>query len=128
VLASVRDALRSQGSGQSAAYHRMTNALHRFVSAPDEPGKKEKDALALTLAQYVMTEGDPQTPGFRREAALQAATALRALLPEKEFETFLKTANARRGPEEQITREMLDARSTQPREAARAPEAPVMQS
>ena len=128
VLASVRDALRSQASGQSAAYHRMTNALHRFVTAPNEPGKKEKDALALTLAQYVMTEGDPRNAGFRREAGLQAATALRALLPEKDFETFLKTANARRGPEEQITREMLDARSTQPREAVQAPEAPVIQN
>ena len=128
VLTSVRDALQSQASGQSAAYHRMTNALHRFVTAPNEPGKKEKDALTMTLAQYVMTEGDPRTPGFRREAGLQAATALRALLPEKDFETFLKTANARRGPEEQITRELLDARSSQPGEVAPEPEAPVMKS
>ena len=128
VLASVRDALRSRAGGQSAAYHRMLNALHRFVTAPNEPEKKEKDALAMTLAQYVMTEGDPQSPGFRREAGLLAATALRALVPEKDFQVFLKTANARRGPEEQITREMLDARSAQPAEAVRAPEAPVMQS
>ena len=118
VLFSVRDALRDQANGQSAAYHRMMNEIDRFVAVRDEPEKKEKDALAMTLAQYVMTEGDPQSPGFRREAGLLAATALRALVPEKDFQVFLKTANARRGPEEQITREMLDARSAQPAEAA----------
>ena len=118
VLSSVRDALRSHASGKSAAYHQMKNALDGFVAVTDEPDKQEKDALTMTLAQYVLTEGSPESPVFERKAGLLAAAALRALLPEKDFQVFLKTANARRGPEEQITQRMLDSLTAQPREAA----------
>ena len=116
VLSSVRDALRRRASGKSAAYHRMTNALDAFVTATNEPEKKEKDALAVTLARFITTEGNPKNTGYEREGGLQAATALRSLLPEKDFRSFLKNVNAQRGPEEQITQQMLDARAAQRRE------------
>ena len=125
VLTAVRDALRTRASGKSGDYHKLVNALDRFVSDPNEPSKRRKDALALSLAQYVMTEGDPKNPAYERDMALQAARALQALLPEKEFQTFLLTANGQRSPAERITPEKLAALAARQPEAAPQPGGPV---
>ncbi|MBR4691538.1 MAG: hypothetical protein IKP17_02140 [Oscillospiraceae bacterium] len=117
-LGVVRDALRDKSSGQTAAYHRSMNALDRFLSSPEEPSKKERDALALSMAQYVMTEGDPKHPSYRREATLQFTRALQILLPEKGFRKLLETVNEKRSPEEQITPEKLETLAAKLQEAA----------
>ena len=117
-LASVHDAFRTKASGQTAAYHQTMNALGRFLRNAEEPSKKEKDALSMTLAQYILTEGDPKNPNYCREGGLQAARALQILLPEKDFQKFLETANEKRSPEDTITVEKLAALAAEPPEAA----------
>ena len=109
ILTAVRDGLKGQLRGRSAEYHQMTNALDRFVSAPVEPGSRERSTLALQLAQFVMTEGNPASPDYRRESSMLAAKALKALLSGKDFNTFLVQANLGRDPDRQLTLRELDA-------------------
>ena len=104
----------------------MTNSLDRFLKNPEEPSQKEKETLTMSLAQYVMIEGDPRNPAYRREATLQAARGLRALLPERDFQVFMLTANITRGPEEKITPEKMDVLAARPPEVQREPDQPVL--
>jgi len=108
-LGAARDALREGAVGRSAAYHRMVNSLDRFLSAKREPLKVETDALAMDLAKFVMTEGDPRDPNYRRESCLQAAFALRALVPNRDFITFLDTVNETRPEEAKLRTEDIVA-------------------
>ena len=108
VLGSVRDAMRRSSSGKTAAYHQIMNAIDRFVSSPDDPSEQERSALGLKLAQYVMTEGNPNSPHYRKEDAMLAARAMKALLPRRDFEAFLTTANQGRAPGEKLRAEELE--------------------
>ncbi len=108
-LGAARDALRAGAGGRSAGYHRMVNALDRFLNAKSEPPKKEADALAMDLAKFVMTEGDPRNPEYRRDSCLQAAFALRALIPERDFITFLDTVNETRPQDAKLRTEEIIA-------------------
>ena len=125
-LAAVHDALRAGSTGQTAAYHKMMNGLDRFLASREEPSKKERDALALELARFVLTEGDPKHPHYCREGALQAKRALQLLLPEKEFQKFLETANEKRPPEERLSPERPEDLVSKPPEPAQEPEAPLL--
>ena len=118
VLNAVLDGLKGQTGGRSAEFHRMTNALDRFVSAPEEPGTQEKNALSLQLAQFVMTEGNPNNPGYQWGTSMLAAKALKAMLPKKDFNTFLLQANLNRPRDAQLVPGELDA-FVMPRDASR---------
>lgn len=108
VLASVRDAMRRNASGNTADYHKLMNALDRFVSSPEEPPEQVKNELSLKLAQYVMTEGNPTSPNYKKENCDLAARALKALLPKKDFDAFLTTANQSRSPGQKLRAEELE--------------------
>lgn len=108
VLGSVRDAMRRTASGKTAAYHQVMNAIDRFASSPDDPPEEERSALGLKLAQYVMTEGNPASPHYKKEDAMLAARAMKALLPKRDFEAFLTTANQGRSEGQKLRAEELE--------------------
>ena len=108
VLASVRDAMRRNASGNTADYHKLMNALDRFVSSAEAPPEQVRNELSLKLAQYVMTEGNPANLNYKKENCDMAARALKALLPKKDFEAFLTTANQNRGPGQKLRAEELE--------------------
>ena len=108
ILCEVRDAMRAKSGGKSAAYHQVMNGISRFLHLVGEPEQQDKDALALKLAKFVMTEGDPKSPDYEKNTCLQATRALQAMLPEKDFKVFLVKANEKRPPEEQLRPEDLE--------------------
>lgn len=108
VLASVRDAMRRNASGNTAGYHQLMNALDRFVSSAEEPPEQVRNELSLKLAQYVMTEGNPANINYQKENCDMAARALKALLPKKDFDAFLTTANQNRAPGQKLRAEELE--------------------
>ena len=124
-LTAVRDALKARSTGRTAAYHRMVNALDRFVSAPEEPPQRGKEELSLQLAQFVMTEGNPNDQGYDWETAMLAAKALKTVLPGKDFDAFLMQANLSRPGEDKLSARELDAFAI-PRPQA-APGAPALE-
>ena len=118
VLSSVADAMKRASSGKTAAYHQVMNAVKRFADAPDDPPEQERSALGLKLAQYVMTEGNPASPHYKKENAMLAARAMKALLPRRDFEAFLTTANQGRSADQKLRSEELEG------PVPAAPEAP----
>ena len=118
-LTPIRAAMRARATGKTAAYHQMMNALNRFA-ASDDPSPKEKDALRMKLAGFIMTDGNPGSQHYNREDCLLAAGAMKVLLSKKEFDTFLTAANAVRPPDEKLHMEELDAVLADP--APHAPE------
>ena len=108
VLASVRDAMHRNASGNTADYHKLMNALDRFVSSAEEPAEQVRNALCLSLAQFVMTEGNPTNIHYKKENCEMAARALKALLPKKDFDAFLTTANQSRAAGQKLRAEDLE--------------------
>ena len=108
VLSSVADAMHRSSSGKTVAYHQVMNAVKRFAASPDEPSQEERNALGMKLAQYVMTEGNPASPHYKKENAMLAARAMKALLPSRDFEAFLTTANQGRTEEQKLRSEELE--------------------
>ena len=119
VLGSVADAMKRASSGKTAAYHQVMNAVRRFADAPNDPSEQERSALGLKLAQYVMTEGNPNSPYYKKENAVLAARAMKVLLPRRDFEAFLATANQGRTEEQLLRSEELEG------PVPAVPEAPV---
>ena len=126
VLASVAEAMARSSSGKTAAYHQMMNAVKRFAASPDEPSEQERSALGLKLAQYVMTEGNPNSPHYKKEDAMLAARAMKALLPRRDFEAFLTTANQGRAEEQKLRAEELEG-PVPPRPEAAERTGPVLE-
>ena len=124
-LTAVRDALKARSTDRTAAYHRMVNALDRFVSAPEEPPQRGKEELSLQLAQFVMTEGNPNNHGYHWETAMLASKALKAVLPGKDFNAFLMQANLSRPGEDKLSARELDAFAIPKPQAA--PEGPALE-
>ena len=110
--------MRRASSGKTATYHQVMNAIDRFVSDPVDPPEQERNALGLKLAQYVMTEGNPASPHYRKENAMLAARAMKALLPKRDFEAFLTTANQGRALGEKLRAEELEGPAPRGPEAA----------
>ena len=108
VLTSVADAMQRSSSGKTASYHQVMNAIKRFAASPDDPPEQARNDLSMKLAQYVMTEGNPASPHYKKEDAMLAARALKALLPRNDFEAFLTTANAGRGQGEKLKASELE--------------------
>ena len=109
LLRSARDTLKSAASGKSAAFHRMTNALDRYVLSDGAVPEEDRMALRNKLAEYVMTEGDPRNRAYDRECVCGALRALKALATEQEFDRFLTIVNREREPADRIDRKELDA-------------------
>ena len=126
VLASVAEAMARSSSGKTAAYHQMMNAVKRFAASPDDPSEQERSALGLKLAQYVMTEGNPNSPHYKKEDAMLAARAMKALLPRRDFEAFLTTANQGRAEEQKLRAEELEG-PVPPRPEAAERTGPVLE-
>ena len=126
-LGAVRDAMRASSGGKSAAYHKLVNAMDRFVSSPEEPGNREKNDLSLQLAQFLMTEGAPGGAGYNWETGMMTAKALKALLPKKDFDAFLLQANLTRAPEEKLDARALDAYSIPSPQTAPQRSGPVLE-
>ncbi len=132
-----RHAMRRNASGNTAGYHKLMNALDRFGSSAEEPPEQVRNELSLKLAQYVMTEGNPANINYQKENCDMAARALKALLPKKDFDAFLTTANQNRAPGQKLRAEELEGpmpnapeekkprkgrRSARQEEAEKAPE------
>lgn len=126
VLGSVRDAMKTKAMGRTGAYHQLMNALDRFVSSPDNPSAQEKSALSMKLAQFIMTEGNPGSLHYDKATCVNAARALKALLPKKDFDSFLETANVGRSKGDQLKAEELEGPAPRAQEAP-APEGPVLE-
>ena len=108
VLASVAEAMQRSSSGKTASYHQVMNAIKRFAASPDDPPEQARNDLSMKLAQYVMTEGNPASPHYKKEDAMLAARAMKALLPKRDFEAFLSTANLGRMQDQLLRSEELE--------------------
>ena len=128
VLTSVAEAMQRSSSGKTASYHQVMNAIKRFAASPDDPPEQTRSALSLKLAQFVMTEGNPASPHYRREDAMLAARAMKALLPRRDFEAFLSTANLGRMQDHLLRSEELEGPVPQgPERQAPEREGPVLE-
>ena len=123
--ASLRPALgvlKQAASGKSAAFHRMANALERFVTAEEEPSRVARDALRALLGEYVLRETSPKHAEGGRRTMLYALSALRALTGAQDFAQVLDTVNKRQADAAQICPEDLDALEEQAVEPAKQAE------
>lgn len=126
ILRPVRDTLKKAASGKSAVFHRMTNALDRFVEAEEDPSRTERDALRKQLGEFVLRETNPQLAEGNRTTTLYALSALRALTGAQEFDVFLKTVNKGQADAALIRPEELDALEARPMEPEAQAEIPPL--
>jgi len=115
-LRPARDALKKASAGKSAAFHRLANALDRFVEAEVEPERSEREALRKQLGEFILRETSPRHAEGGRTDMLYALSALRALVGAQEFATVLDTVNSRQS--RAVQPEELDALETKPAESA----------
>ena len=98
ILVDARDSLKSMATGKTKCFHRMLNALDRFVNADTEPSKQERNELVVTLAEYVTTDCAPDSREANTECFTQAMRSVKAIVPEKDFSAFVDRVNVGREP------------------------------
>lgn len=98
ILTDARDSLKHMASGKTRRFHTMLNALDRFVNADTEPSKQERNELAVSLADYICTDCAPDSREADSACFKQAMRAVKALLPEKDFEKVVEQVNVDRSP------------------------------
>ena len=98
ILADARDSLKKMTAGKTACFHRMLNALDRFVNADTEPSKRERSELTVALAEYITTDCAPGSREINTDCFRQAMRSVKALVPEKDFSAFVNRINIGREP------------------------------
>ncbi len=99
VLANTRDSLKKMASGKTACFHKMLNALDRFVNEDTEPSKEEKNGLVSALGTYITTDCAPKSREYDKECFTQAMCSVKALLPEDDFKKVVEKVNVGREPQ-----------------------------
>ena len=98
ILTNTRDSLKKLATGKTPCFHRMLNALDRFVNADTEPTQGEKAGLVNALGDYITTDGSPKSREYNKECFTQAMCSVKALLPEQDFEKVVEQVNVGREP------------------------------
>ena len=98
ILTNTRDSLKKLATGKTPCFHRMLNALDRFVNADTEPTQEEKAGLVNALGDYITTDGSPKSREYNKECFTQAMCSVKALLPEQDFEKVVEQVNVGREP------------------------------
>ena len=98
ILAGARDNLKKMATGKTQCFHQMLNALDRFVNADTEPSKQEKVGLVKAMGEYVMKDCAPNSREADAACFKQTMCAMKALVPEKDFNTILDQVNISRDP------------------------------
>ena len=109
MLRSARDTFKLALPGKPAAFHRLTNALDRFVESDGEAPEEERSGLQKRLTEYVLTGKDPKSGEYDGKCVLGALCALKALTPEQDFDRLLGAVNRTREPADRIDGKTLDA-------------------
>lgn len=98
ILTNTRDSLKKLATGKTPCFHRMLNALDRFVNADTEPTQEEKAGLVNALGEYITTDCSPKSREYNKSCFTQAMCSVKALLPEKDFEKVVEQVNVGREP------------------------------
>lgn len=98
VLCDARDSLKSIATGKTARFHKMLNTLDRFTNMDVEPSKEEKRDLTLALADYAVNDCAPTSREGDKLSFQQSMRAIKALVPEKDFDALIDRVNIGRDP------------------------------
>ena len=98
ILTQTRDNLKKMATGKTPAFHKMLNALDRFVNEDTEPSMEEKKSLVNALADYILTDCSPQSREMNRDCFTNAMCSVKALIPEEQFEKVVEQVNVDRNP------------------------------
>ena len=96
ILINTRDSLKKMATGKTPCFHRMLNALDRFVNADTEPTQEEKASLVNALGEYIATDCSPKSREYNRDCFTQAMCSVKALLPGRDFEKVVEQVNVDR--------------------------------
>ncbi|MBQ7713364.1 MAG: hypothetical protein IJT71_00555 [Oscillospiraceae bacterium] len=120
ILRETRDNLKKLATGKTPAFHRMLNALDRFVNEDTEPTPQERAGVVHALADYIATDCAQGSREFDDACFTQAMRSVKALVPEQDFAKVVEQVNVGREPK--VKAEEFDAPAAAPKE--KAPDAP----
>ncbi len=97
----------------------MLNVLDRFVNADTEPTKQERGELAKSLADYICIDCVPDSRVGDETCFRYAMCAVKAIVPEKDFGSFIERVNVGRSPK--VKAADFDREPAAPKKAQEAP-------
>ncbi|MBQ7713366.1 MAG: hypothetical protein IJT71_00565 [Oscillospiraceae bacterium] len=98
ILQETRDSLKHMATGKTPAFHRMLNALDRFVNEDTEPTPQERAGVVHALADYIATDCAPGNRAYSKDCFTEAMRSVKALVPEQDFAKVVEQVNVGREP------------------------------
>ena len=91
-LEDVHEVMSSMTTGQTPRFYKALGGLEQFL-ASDVQGPKQRDMLAVSLADYVVNDCVPGSRSMSEEGFRTAMYGLKAVLPENQFNGFVQQLN-----------------------------------
>ena len=91
-LEDVHEVMQSMNTGMTPRFYKAMGGLEQFL-ASDVQGPKQRDQLAVSLADYVVNDCVPGSRTMNEKGFQTAMYGLKAVLPEKQFASFVDQLN-----------------------------------